>query len=473
MSTLRVPDILAHGRWWSGDELDAIAGGWRAAVLDALGDRARPIAAALPASPEAVALFAALTSLPSPVILLSHEARAWRTEPAIPIGTPLVLLPTLAPLAPEAEKLGLVPLVLPDATERRVGGGPVVPLDGPGVVLFTSGSTGAPKPVFHTRTTVLEWVESRIASMGLPPGAGVVMEASPAYGQGLTYLLTAIVLGGALGLLDPRDHRLALTALAEPAFGCWRVTPHFADALSRCVLTGPPIVPAVCILSSPVSRALFDAFLDRFGVPLRQAYSSTETGTVALDNAAPADVQPETVGHPLPGVEIRIGDHPGGPRPSGELGRVWVRNPWQMAGYGFPPHVERPGDVDGWWPTLDLGMLRADGRLALAGRLDDAIRTRDSRVVNLAYVAASLRGVEGVTDALVVPLDSATGRTFGAVIECEPGLTMGALRAKLADTLPPWSWPRTLELVPALPRLPNGKPDRRACATLLGGAPGP
>jgi O-succinylbenzoic acid--CoA ligase len=118
-------------------------------------------------------------------------------------------------------------------------------------------------------------------------------------------------------------------------------------------------------------------------------------------------------------------------------------------------------------------MLRADGRLALAGRLDDAIRTRDNRVVNLTYVAASLRGIEGVTDALVIPLDSPTGRTFGAVIECEPGLTIGALRAMLADRLPPWSWPRTLELVPALPRLPNGKPDRRACATLLGGAPGP
>jgi acyl-CoA synthetase (AMP-forming)/AMP-acid ligase II len=45
------------------------------------------------------------------------------------------------------------------------------------------------------------------------------------------------------------------------------------------------------------------------------------------------------------------------------------------------------------------------------------------------------------------------------------------LRAKIADTLPPWSWPRVLEVVPALPRLPNGKPDRRACVTLLTGAP--
>lgn len=142
-----------------------------------------------------------------------------------------------------------------------------------------------------------------------------------------------------------------------------------------------------------------------------------------------------------------------------------------MAGYGFPPHVERPGDVDGWWPTQDLGRLRADGYLVLAGRLDDAIRTRENRVVNLTHVAANLRGITGVVDAVVVAIDTPSGRSFGAVVECHEGLTVAQLRRKLADMLPPWSWPRALELVPALPRLPNGKPDRQACARRLAAAP--
>ena len=94
MSILRMPDILAHGRWRSGDELDAIARGWLAVVRDTLDDSGRPIAVALPTTQEGVALLVALSSLPSPVILLPPDVRAWRTEPAIPLGTPVVLLPT-------------------------------------------------------------------------------------------------------------------------------------------------------------------------------------------------------------------------------------------------------------------------------------------------------------------------------------------------------------------------------------------
>ena len=91
--------------------------------------------------------------------------------------------------------------------------------------------------------------------------------------------------------------------------------------------------------------------------------------------------------------------------------------------------------------------------------------------MNLTYVAASLRDIVGVTDAVVVAIDTPSGRSFGAVVECDEGLTVAQLRTKLADMLPPWSWPRALELVPAVPRLPNGKPDRQACARRLTAAP--
>ena len=250
MSALRMPDILAHGRWRSGDELDAIARGWLAAVREALDDSGRPIAVALPTTPEGVALLVALSSLPSPVILLPPDVRAWRTEPAIPLGTPLVLLPTLAHLAPEAAKLGLTPVVLPEASTRAAGP-PIDPFSGAGIVFFTSGSSGSPKPVFFPMTTSLAWVRNLIRSMGLGTGAGVAIEASPAYMQGVTFLLTAILLGAPLGLLDPRDHRLALATLAEPAFGCWRASRPFVEALTSCVLTGPAIAPPVCCRVGP------------------------------------------------------------------------------------------------------------------------------------------------------------------------------------------------------------------------------
>src|SRR5262249_37698976 len=195
---------------------------------------------------------------------------------------------------------------------------------------------------------------TRIRALGLLPGAGIAMEASVAYSQGFNHLAIASLLGGPLGLLDPRDYRQALVTLADPAFHCWRGSALFADALSRCALTGPPVVPRLCVISTPVSDAVFDAFVDRFKTPLRQSYSTTETGTLAFDDSPPDRVQRDTVGRPLEGVEICVGERPGQPSAPEQIGPVWVRCPWQTAGYGFPPQIERHTDADGWWLTRDL-----------------------------------------------------------------------------------------------------------------------
>jgi acyl-CoA synthetase (AMP-forming)/AMP-acid ligase II len=471
MSLPTMPRVLALGRWWSADELDAIARRWRAEVVDRIGEREGLVATALPASVDGVALFTALLSLPSPLILLGSDARGWRTNPALPAGTPVVLTPSQASLGPEAARLGLSPVALDAPRSAGATAPPLTLLQSAGVVIFTSGSTGLPRAVFRNTAGLVAVSRARIAALGLPPGGGILMGVSLASGQAVNHIVAAMLLGGSLGLLEPLDHRAALDALARPEFQFWRATPHFADVLGRCALTGPAVAPPVCALSSPVAKSVYDAFLDRFGVPLRQTYSSSETGLIAVDAAPAALVRPDTVGLPLAGVEVVVGEHPASPEPPGATGRIWVRSPWQMAGYGFPPALERPGAVDGWWPTRDLGVLDAHGYLTLAGRMDDAIRTRENRLVNLSLVATALREIPGVTEAVVVPLGSAAGVTFGAVVQCGPELTLAEVRRGVAAALPPWSWPRSLRLVPALPRLPNGRADRRGCIALLEAAP--
>jgi long-chain acyl-CoA synthetase len=471
MSAPAMPRVFALGRWWTADEMDAIARGWRAELVDRLGEPESLVATAPPATVDGVALFAALLALPAPVILLPPDVRGWRTNPALPAGTPVVLAPAQAALAADAARLGLTPVVL--GAPRRAGP-PLPMLRSAGLVILTSGSTGLPRAVFRTTASFIAVSRARIAALGLPPGAGLLMGVSLASGQAVNHLIATMLLGGALGLLDPLDHRAALAALARPEFHFWRATPHLADVLSRCALTAPAVAPPICALSSPIARAVHDAFLARFGVPLRQTYSSSETGLVALDAAPAALVRPDTVGGPLAEVEVAIGEHPASPAPPGSGGRIWVRSPWQMGGYGFPPALERPGDIDGWWPTRDLGVLDADGYLRLTGRMDDAIRTRENRLVDLSAVAMALREIPGITDAVVVPLDSGVGPTFGAVVQCEPELTVTEIRRRVADALPPWSWPRSFRLVPALPRLANGRADRRGCIGLLAtGPPGP
>ncbi|HTK29141.1 MAG TPA: fatty acid--CoA ligase family protein [Vicinamibacterales bacterium] len=460
-----VPDVYADGRWRSAGEIDAAARAWRVAVLDALGDRPRVVATALPASPEGVALFAALTSLPFPPVLLSPDASAWPATP-LPPGTAIVLLPSLAGLAAAAKARGWGVTVLPEHHDGRAPD--VAPLSGPGVVTFTSGSTGAPKPVFRPLPALLPGIADRCAALGIAEGDGIIVGVTLVHGQGMNMMIAAMLLGGPLGFLPPVNHRAALATLAMPAFRCWRATPHFADVLGRCALAGPAVAPPICVISSPVTQGVFDAFRERFGVPLRQSYASSETGPIALDHRPAADVRPGTVGWPLPRVEVSIGDAPGRTLPAGEAGRIWVRSPFLMGGYGFPPELERPGMLDGWWPTRDLGRCQADGQLALAGRMDDCIRTRDGRLVNLAAIADIIRALASVRGVAVVPLRGSAGASFGAVVECDARVAPAAFRSRLSDALPPWARPRKVAVVSALPTLANGKPDRTACLAALG-----
>jgi long-chain acyl-CoA synthetase len=466
---VRVPGVRAAGRWFSSDEIEATATAWHAEAA-AIGDGQRLVAAALPTTADGVALFAALTALPLPVLLLQADAGAWPGR-AWPRGTRLVLPPSLAHLAPSARALGGLPSVLAD---KPLAGGsrcraPLRLLDSPGITFFTSGSTGAPKPVYRSLQRLLAGVRARLDALALRPGEGIITGVSLAHGHGITRILSAMALGGPLALLDPLDYRAALGTLALPGFGCWSATAHFADVLGRCALAGPAVAPRICLLSSPISRTVFDRFQARFGVPLRQNYSSSETGAIAVDAAAADEIRPGTVGRPLAGVELRCGARPDVPAPSGEAGRIWVRSPWLMDGYGFPAAVEPRDDVDGWWPTRDLGMLDEAGRLVLAGRIDDCVRTREGRLVNLAFVADSLRMARGVRDVAVVPIHGDAGASFGAVLECEPSVTVAALKAGVSDALPSWAWPRALAIVASLPRLPNGRADRRSCSALLRG----
>jgi len=306
--------------------MEGLASRWRAEILNRLGDQHRMVAGVIGATPESVALVAALTSLPSVPILLAPDERSWRNSSPLPAGMIVVLPPSLASLAPAATQFGAVPLVLSEPF-RSHRTSLLTILQSPGVVLFTSGTTGMPRPVFRSMTALLAGATARLEALGLEPGDGLIAGASLAHGHGLTRLISSMILGGPFALLDPIDYRAALSTLALGEFKCWSATPHFADVLGRCTLDGPAVAPRVCLVSSPISRPVFDAFRLRFGVPLRQNYSSSETGVIAVDAAPASAVRPGTVGVPLNGVEVRIGNDPHEAVPMRETGRIWVRSP--------------------------------------------------------------------------------------------------------------------------------------------------
>ncbi|MGC4081178.1 MAG: hypothetical protein QM736_03445 [Vicinamibacterales bacterium] len=105
--------------------------------------------------------------------------------------------------------------------------------------------------------------------------------------------------------------------------------------------------------------------------------------------------------------------------------------------------------------------------------MDSCVRTREGRLVNLDAVAAALRELPGVRDVVVLPIAGGAGPTFGALLECHAVVDPEELRRAIGASLPPWALPRIFHAVPALPRLPNRKPDRLACLRLLAGEVAP
>ena len=465
------PAVHFGGRTWSRDELAALATGWHGDLVQQLGP-APPLLAVLMANhPESVALFFALTSFPAPVILLGDDPRAWRSTPPLPRDTPVALSEASHHLAGSVAAIGCRPFTVSVArpAPRRPPPAPAF-LASPGLVAFTGGSTGLPKPVYRSMASAVRHAAVVAEILALRPGAGIVgaLPLSAFHGLGDTLLL-ATLLGGVLGLLPRFDHRSALRLFATDRYRYLAATPMMIDVLARCPLTGPaPRAPAlVKVGGGRLPASGFHAFLDRFGTPPRPAYGASETGILTAD-VGPADrVRPTAVGYAVPDVRIAIGDRPEAPVPAGVPGRVWVSTPRYMEGYGFPPALEPREGRSGWWPMRDRGVIDDAGYLTLLGRLDDAFKTPGGQLVDPTEVVDVIQRLPGVGEVVVLPLPDRTAWTVGAVVAGEPGLGPVQVRWHAARLLPRWAQPQVVVVVERLPRLESGKVDREGCRTLL------
>jgi long-chain acyl-CoA synthetase len=306
----------------------------------------------------------------------------------------------------------------------------------------------------------------------LAPGPGVLGTLPLSGAHGLVgALLIAAGLRSRLELVDQFEHRTVLALFAAANCQYWAATPVMVDLLSRCPLSGaPPRAPRVCTVGAGrLSEAVFHRFRDRFGVPPRPDYGSTENGTITASMGVSATVRPQVVGRPVPGVDVRIADDPRHPAPPGTVGPIWFRSGWRMEGYGFPPELDLPVS-HGWSPTPDLGQLDDEGYLTLYGRADECFKTLSGHLVHPGEIVEALRSHPGVTDAMVLALNGPSGPAIGAVVEGEASVTAPDVRSHVAALLPPWKRPHALLVIPALPRLPRGKVDRLACAARLSAA---
>ncbi|MGY1784231.1 o-succinylbenzoate--CoA ligase [Geodermatophilus sp. SYSU D00698] len=364
-------------------------------------------------------------------------------SPDAVLGT---VLPAVRACLEGAAPLAVLPAGPPAAAAREVLA-PDEPLeDGTDLVVVTSGSTGGPRGVLLPAAALRASATATLDRLG---GPGAWLLALPVSAiAGLQVLVRSVLGGTAPTVLAPGED-LAAGVARMPAGR--RYTALVPTQLRRYLEREPAALrafDAVLVGGAATDPGLL-ARAREAGVAVVTTYGTTETaGGCVYD------------GVPLDGVRVRADDE-----------GIAIAGPVLALGYRRDPESTAAAFAGGEFRTRDAGSVGPDGRLTVAGRLDDVVVTGGVNVAPQA-VEGALREHPAVADAVVFgrPDDEWGQRVVAAVVPA-PGAApdLAALRPWVAERLGGPSAPRELHLIGSVPTLHTGKPDRRGVAAALGG----
>jgi long-chain acyl-CoA synthetase len=353
-------------------------------------------------------------------------------------------------------------------------------------ILYTSGTTGRPKGATITHRQAIANLQN-IFCIGIA-NASRGGEAAPELSseiQSATLLvvplfhvtgclatMTLCYASGAKlvlmppGRFDPDAAMATIEGEKITTFGgvptiMWRIveSPNFdrydLSSVTRVSYGGAPSAPELVV-------RIHEAF-PKVRKTLATAYGLTESASVATSNTGDDyRTHPDSVGRPVPTVEIEVVDPDGKPVPVGETGEIWLRGPTIMRrGYWNRPDASAEAITpEGWFRSGDIGRFDEDGFLYLVDRQKDMI-IRGGENVYCVEVEEVLYEHSDVIDAAVVGVPhKVLGEEVKAVVQVKPGstATVESLRTHCATRLADFKVPAYVELRDEpLPRNPAGK----------------
>ncbi|MHB1876364.1 MAG: AMP-binding protein, partial [Streptosporangiaceae bacterium] len=310
------------------------------------------------------------------------------------------------------------------------------------VVLATSGSTGVPKGAELTASALLASARAALDRIGADPARRWLCSLPAHHISGLGILVRSLVAGSAPTFAERLEPEVVEAAVRGPdRVGYVSMVP---TQLRRLLEAGAPVAEFdTILLGGAAIPADLLAAAAAAGARVVTTYGMTETsGGCVYD------------GVPLDGVRVATGAD----------GRIRISGPVLFARYRLAPELTAAALDDGWFVTADLGGLGPDGRLVVRGRADDVINTGGEKVV-AGEVERVLRESGQVRDAVVVGVpDPEWGeRVTALVVPADAGRppSLDQLREHVGRSLPRYAAPRGLVLMPEIPLLSSGKPDRQ------------
>src|SRR4051812_30402442 len=346
-------------------------------------------------------------------------------------------------------------------------------------IFYTSGTTGQPKGALGTQRNICSNLLSLVyanARRGLrsstppspePEGQNTYLLSVPFFhATGCHSILVAnLAFGGKIVIMRKWDAGRALELIERErvtSFGgvpamVWQVLEH-PDFDTRDISS----VRSIGYGGAPAAPELVRRIEALFpGRTPSNGYGLTETSSVTTLNVG-SDYQrkPDSVGVPMPVVDVKVVGADDAVMPTGEVGELWIKGPNVVKGYWAKPEATAESFTDGWLHSGDVARLDEEGFVYIVDRAKDMI-IRGGENVYCVEVEAALFEHPAVTDAAVIGIPHhVLGEEVGAVVHLAPGFQASEdeLQSWVGGRLAAFKVPVRIWFLPdPLPRNANGK----------------
>jgi amino acid adenylation domain-containing protein len=371
--------------------------------------------------------------------------------------------------------------------EDQAGGdlGVVVTPDQLAYIYFTSGSTGEPKGAMCEHAGLLNHLHAKIEDLQIGAGQVVAQTAPQCFDISLWQLLSALLAGGQVLLVEQEvilDVARFLDTITRGRAAVVQVVPSYLEVVLTCLEQQPRALPDLRYVSV-TGEALKNELARRWftaqpGIKLVNAYGLTETSDDTNHEVMdrPPDGDRVLLGRPVSNVRVYVLDEHLSPVPLGApgviafagvcVGRGYINDPGRTAlAYRADPHY--PGQR--LYLGGDYGRWQPGGKLEFLGRRDTQVKISGFRI-EIGEIENTLLRVPGVRDAAVVVAGQPGQAQHLVAFYTGPRpLDAGMLRSRLASCLPGYMIPSAFRWQEHLPLTANSKIDVKTLTALAAG----